>query len=449
MIATTVMAMALLSGSPRGELHAALNDLHTRVPAELRATTRYASLYHLPAEQHEETLAALSLVLNSVSRAATIERARIVPGTTLVRWNLLQIAPDRDDLAEIHAAYEAMVSGEPYWHLRTKVVDPRDGQAREVFTDGGWVDLHQAPALRSASGSAAAVLRADWLLAALATPPHYYRFAGVPQREAELFASLGIDPEEIGKLRADEGANLVYSGVTGKVRRVVRRQGPLGGAWQTYDVSASAPERDPLRNPFSFVYDATEHIAAKANGLHVFALYDAQGRRQDAVPDVIAKDDSDLHGDGIIVPLLSCVRCHVEDGVRPFRDDQSRIPLLGTENPALTDRLRQFYGSPRGELRFRRDQEDYANAVREATGMEVPQAAAALAAVYRRARYELVTPETARRELGLKEELRVVLSASSDPVLLLLCEGRSVQRQQWESSFAEAAMLAEGHRLGD
>ncbi|MGC3972370.1 MAG: hypothetical protein QM775_35020 [Pirellulales bacterium] len=243
----------------------------------------------------------------------------------------------------------------------------------------------------------------------------------MPQTEDEFFTSLGLDVATIGNLRADAGANLIRSLVTFKPRRVVRRQGPLGGAWHTYDTAATTPERDPLRHPFNFTYDAGEHIAAKRNGLHVYALFDAAGKRQAAVPDVIAKDTSDPHGAGIVVPPLSCVRCHVEDGLRPTANDQRRLLAASieafTEQPDDAQRLAAFYFADL-EKQLRRDREDYAEAVHTATGgLSAAATAAALSALVRDYRDRLVDAARAAAELGTSAEAaarRVAQFARSD-----------------------------------
>ena len=345
-----------------------------------------------------------------------------------------------------------MAGEDPYFHLKTQVLDPGSRQVKTVYTDGGWLDLAEAAELRASTQSGGAILRADYFLARATTTARggfYYQLAGVAEREADFYRQLGLDVATIGRLEADIGANIIRSGVTNKVRRVARRQGPLGGAWITYDVEQSTAERDPLRNPFAFEFDASEHIAAKANGLHLFALYNRQGVRQDSVPDRIAKDSSDPHGEGIIVPLVSCVRCHVEDGLRPFVNDQERLLAnrvdLHTERARDAQRLASFY-SANLEKHRRRDGDDYAEAVAKATGgLQPAEAAAALAELYRRYVDDLVTPEIAARELGLRvEDLPRLLAASDDPVVLALCEGLSVQRQQWEAAFAQAALLTRG-----
>ncbi|MBI2826379.1 MAG: hypothetical protein HYX69_17010 [Planctomycetia bacterium] len=453
LIAVTVFLMSQAGAAggggvtPAAELRLAVDDLSTRVAVTDRPVTRYLSLYAIPPARRRAAAAVASFGLNSVSHADTIAALDVVPGTEgrLLRFSLRRLRIDA-------AAWEAIAAEDPYWHLRTQVVDPNTGKVREVVTDGGWVGLVQAARLREMAASIGALLRADHFIARAGTTEnggHYYRLAGVPEREQQFHALLGIDAATTGRLRSDQGANLIRSGVTFKVRRVVRRQGPLGAAWSTFDVERVSPDRDPIRNPLGFQYDAGEHIAAKRNGLHVFALFDRQGRRQDAVPDRIAKDALAVHGSGVIAPLLSCVRCHSERGLRPFANDQRRLLAgrveLFAEREEDAERLAGFYERDLEKL-LRRDREDYGEAVAAATGgMQVTKLAEALAEAYGTYVDELVSPAQAARELGLAtSELTVRLRASNDPVILALCEGLSVQRQQWESAFATAALLAMG-----
>jgi hypothetical protein len=66
----------------------------------------------------------------------------------------------------------------------------------------------------------------------------------------------------------------------------------------------------------------------------------------------------------------------------------------------------------------------------------------ALATTVREFAYKPVTPEQAAREWGCDQfAMREALAASRDPMLLLLARGRPILRGQWESSFAEAAIV--------
>lgn len=438
----TLVVMAVLCASPATELSDAAADIAARVPLEKRPGVRYASFYSLPVEQRGEAAAVLNFVLNTVSRAKVIVAIEVVPDTEQRLW---RIDWDRYELPR--DAWEALASEDPFWHQRLQSLDAESSKAREVFIDGPWLPPAGATALRAHTRSAGALLRGDFLIARMSTTldgGHYYRLAGIPDTEQQYLRGLGIDTKAIGKLGADAGANLVFSRVTRKVRRIVRRPGPLGGAWHTYDVERSLAASDPLRNPFDFRYDAGEHIAAAPNGLHRFALYDAQGKRQDSVPDRIAKDANDPHGAGIIAPMISCVRCHVEDGLRPFANDQAKL-LAGnvdllTARPGDAARLADFYGSDLA-VPLARDREDYATAVAQsAGGMMVKDAAAKLAALYAGYVDELVTQEQAAREVGVPSDLLVeCLRESNDIVLLMLAEGIAVQRDQWNDAYAEAA----------
>ncbi len=440
------LAAAIVASDPAREIEVAVADLRTNVAPADWPVTRYLSLYAIERGEWTRTAAAVSLVLNSVSRARSIVHPRPVPGTN---GRMLRICWRAYDLPL--EGWEALVSGDPYWHLRTQVVDPRTRRVREVITDGGWVGLAQAAELRAMTASAGAVLRADYFLVKATTTLDgglYYQLARIPATEDAFYESLGVDLGVVRRLGAMAGANLIRSRVTHKVRRLARYQGPLGGAWRTFDVATSSPERDAIRHPFGFQYDAGEHIAVKANGLHLFALYDTDGARQDSVPDAIAKDDTDT-SDGRLAPMLSCVRCHVEDGLRPFANDQHRLMedvVVLTERADEAERLIVFYDQRELDKQARRDRDDYAEAVGEATGgLSTAEVAAALAEACRRYRHELVSCEQAARELGVGEsDFTRRTRGSTDPLLLALGKQMSIQRQQWEASFAEAALLVKG-----
>ncbi len=435
---------------PPSELHAAVEDLRLHVLPEEQPYTRYLSLYNIPVEQRGAATDVTSFVLNSVSRTAPLTRPIVVNGTQgrLLRISLRPYGLPADP-------WESAASRDPYWHLRTRVLNANHSSkssppvTTDVYTDGGWLDLHAAATLRQQTHSGGALLRADHFLTLATTTLDeglYYELAGIPGNEGAFLKQLGIDLDTIDKLHADEGANMLFSRVTFKVRRIVRRQGPLGGVWQTYDVKASTPERDPLRNPFAFVFDAGEYIVAKKNGLHLYALFDNQGARQDSVPDVIAKDTSDPKGSGIVVPMISCVRCHVEDGLRPVANDQRQLvrePLEARfERPDHAERFAAFYLTHL-EKRLQRDRDDYAEAVAQCTGGRTTREIASLLGQMIAAYADQpVTTTVAAVELGVSElQLRHALRGSYDPVLLALTQGIAVQRQQWEASFGEAALL--------
>ncbi|HWA98596.1 MAG TPA: hypothetical protein VG713_08890, partial [Pirellulales bacterium] len=326
----TLVLVSLMTVAPADAAAAAAADLNS-IPFERHVQTRYLAL---PGASREERLAqvkAVSFLLNSVSRSRSIVVPSIVDDdVSLMRVDLAAYSDLRVEgtYTELFTAWERLAKDDPYFHIRTKVV--ADGNVREVTTDGGWVGLETARRLRELTGSFGAVLRADYFVATVGGLA-YYEWAGIPEREADFFAQFGIDPGTINRLAADSAANLVRSSVTFKPRRIIERPGVFGTVLQTKDVDAESPDRDPIRNPIDvqeqrFVFQASEYFALGANRLWRVALYDAAGKRQATVPDTVAKD---FAGNGIIAPLVSCLRCHERNGgsagLQPFRDDQTDL----------------------------------------------------------------------------------------------------------------------------
>ena len=466
--ALALSAISALAQTPASELRAAVADVE-RLPAEVRPGVRDLSLYAVPPDRREETARVAGYLLNALSRTRAISRPEAVT-PTLLRFSISSYVGDGQEFQAWSAAWEKLVENDSYWHLRTEIASSSSPQRREVreeklsasrafavntvTVDGGWLNLADAATLRTATLSNGALLRADDFIARASASPDYYNFAGIPATEDEFLKSLGVDPATIDRLRANAGANLIISGVTKKPRRIVWEQGPLGGVYQTLDVAAVDAVRDPLRRPISadgsqLTFDAGEWFAASPNGLWRVALYDSQGKLQQSVPDKIAKDTSDSAADGVVTPLVSCIRCHVESGLRPFRDDQTRLLAGGrvdlrSSDPNIVQRAAEFYDEPRLQRQMDFDRATYDQAVARATGgLKAEELAAALARTVREFAYRPLGREQAARELGLWGiDLHDVLAASHDPIILALVEGRPVLRGQWESSFAEAATLA-------
>jgi hypothetical protein len=454
---------SLYAQTPASELRAAVTDIE-RLPVEVRPGVRYLSLYAIPAERRPEVQRVASYTLNALSRTRTVTPP-IAVTATLLRFSISNYIADRAEFDAWSAAWEKLVEADPYWHLRTEILAssgpnspanqaPSGRPATSIVTvDGGWLNLDDAARLRTYAGSAGAILRADDFIARATATPNYYAFAGVPATEAEFLKSLGVDSATIDRLRANAGANLLISAVTQKPRRVVWSQGPLGGVYETLDVARVDAERDPIRRPLSaggvnLKFDAGEWFAVAPNGLWRVALYDAAGKLQQSVPDKIAKDTSDPHGDGIITPMISCIRCHTESGLRPLRDDQTRLLSTGrvdlrSYDAAIVQRAAEFYDEPRLQRQMTFDRETYSQAVARAAELKPEDLAEALARAVREFAYLPVSREQAAREIGIPEARLIdALGDSRDPIILTLVEGRPVLRGQWESSFAEAARIS-------
>lgn len=438
------LATGLVMGaSPSSELRAAAAYAKT-LPASQASFVRLASFYNVPDQDRLEAERVLSYVLNAVSRSAKIVVPPKLTGSECVVIDLAALGIPVE-------VWESLLDGEPFWHLATEVLDSATGKKKKVLTDSGALDLEEAKTLRETTGSGGALVRADWLVTKLSQPPHYYNAAGIATTRDAFYKSLGVDKNTIIAVRANHGANLIKSGVTRHPRRISRYQGPLGASWQTFDSDGTDAGADPLRNPtFSAGFQASEHIAAKANGLHLFFLSDVNGKRQDSVPERIAKDDSDPHGDGVLTAGVSCIRCHVEDGLRPFVNDQKTLDLKGvkilTDPSQSQDDLTAFYGldgSGKLDRQLARDREDYAAALAQATGgMKSKELADAFAKVFREYEYELIDPARAKRELGV--DSLEPLKATGDVYLLALANGKAIPRRTFEQSFNSAALAVKG-----
>ncbi len=376
-------AATALAQSPASELQAAVADIE-RLPADVRLGVRYLSLYSIPRERRRGSCEGDELYAQrGQPLAAIVTPRRITP--TLLRFSISNYINDGQEFSAWSAAWEKLVEADPYWHLRTEVlaVSGQSSPAHQAPTgrpatsavtiDADWVGAEAATRLRNYTGSTGAILRADDFVARATIAPNYYALAGIPASESEFLKSLGVDAATIDRLRGNAGANLLISGVTQKPRRIIWQQGPLGGVYETLDIQQVDAARDPVRRPLSvgelsLQYDAGEWFALGPNGLWRVALYDSAGKQQQSVPDRIAKDTSDPHGDGIVTPLISCIRCHTESGLRPFRDDQTRLLRSGrvdlrSYDPLLVRRAAEFYDEPRLQRQMEFDRETYARSV--------------------------------------------------------------------------------------
>ncbi len=452
--AVTALAAAVATANPPdAAARAALVHL-SQLPEETRCYSRYLLL---PADRkaRAEQIVAANYMANAISRTANISRLVELPGGLL--WmNLAQFATDKHTLTELQNAWEALAVEDKYFHLRTQYAVK--GVITTGTIDGGWVDPAVAVSLRKLSGSDGAIVRADYFVAASSRAPLYYDFAGVKKTEGEFLASLGVDRVQQNELKALKASNLIRSKITDKERRIVLMVSPLGGVYETQDILVESGDHNPFRNPLNvygkegpqvFKHDASEWFAAKPNKMFLTALYDGKGRRQESVPDKIAKD---AHAkDGIVTPIVSCIRCHEREGfagLQPFTDDQ--FPLLSgkasavaSKLPEVAQRLGEVYQPQRMIRSIARDREDYTLAVAQATGVAPGEAAKALSNVYANFTDDTVSLAKAASEAGVSVETLAIKAASSnDPIVRLLLSGKAVKRKTFETSWPEIIYAA-------
>lgn len=439
-----LLATAALCVTPAEATRAALADVQA-LPAEQRGQMRYVVCENMDQQ------VAVAYLCNAVSHNRIISKPVPVAGG-LLRIDMAAYANPRDARTyhALHAAWERLAADDPYLHVKTQVATPQG--VKTVTVDGGWTGLQAAAALRTLTGSAGVVLRADYFVARVAAED-YYSWAGIQPKQTDFLTSLGVEKTQIEKMAADTAANLFRSNITHKPRRVVRLPSPQGSVWLTLDVDGESPDRDPVRNPVDvagpagtqrFNFQASEIFYTRANGFWGVALYAADGQRQGSVPDKIAKDTESQ--DGIVQPIISCIRCHEthgKAGLQSFTDDQHPLltgeaAILESYLPEVAQRVGEMYNPTKLNREIERDRADYADAVREATGGTTEAAANALAGTYARYNYESVELGRAAEEAGVGvDAFAARTAASTDPITLALRAGKRVTRKAFEASYQD------------
>lgn len=458
---SATIAAVLLAASPAQDVAAAVSFL-THVPEAERSQVRYLALDHLTVPERHQTALAVVHLANAVSRNRVIYHPQATDLTFgYMRLDLSALADPKNGqtFAEVLAAWEKLVETDPRYHVRTNVATAKGVQA--VTVDAGHVGLANATKLRELTGSAGAILAADYWIARVATTPDYYQWAGLPATEAELFAQLGLDAATVNALAADSAANVLIRKLTGRSSRILAKPTPLGWLWHTKDSSeaANSPERSPFRAPVDatvgalrqvFVYDAGEYFFHRPDGYWGVWIGNGQGQRVDAVDAAVATDYHAPTGRQELRPLVSCYRCHGREGaghLQDFTDHQSQLVVKETTSPEVKARIDELYADQgRVTLALERSREDFERAVKLATGTDSKTATEALASSFARYQYEPVTARQAAAECGVDVATFVKATRESlDPIIQTLREvevdgtpRNGVNRRDWEASQQEA-----------
>ena len=423
-------------GAPRDEVRAAVGYTANVVPQSQWTVSRYMSLANVADEHRTETVAVVNHILNSLGRASTIQQVTVAGDVCHVDLAAFGI----DALA-----WEALGQDDRYFHAPILFADPKTGKPTKGVANGLWIEPERMAQLKLMLGTEYGIVRADWFVAKAFLPPHYYNLAGIPKKLGDFYAMLGLDAKQQLELQAHKGASIFDSGVTRKPRRVSRWQGARI-AWVTYDSREDGDIlKHPLRVPgFAFKHDASEHIATKANGLHLYALYDANGNRQDEVPPDIAHDASaGLGNDQRLRAGMSCIRCHTDGGLKSFDNDFAKMLGPGKADLHLpadeAAYIAAFNDVERTLKLLERDREDFELAVKRATGLASKDLSKAFAAVYARYEYDRIDVATMKRDLGA--DSLEPLKTSTDPIVLAVLSGIPVTRKDWETSYGSAATI--------
>ena len=369
---------------------------------------------------------------------------------------------------------------------------------------GGHLDTHGA-LLRARLGTNVPIMELSEFVAMTFSTINrgiYYELRGItPSTDPNVtdldlwLRRFGSSLKTIEELSAQSKVLVLRSEVTKRTRIVVMFYAPstkpdVGPALITMTFDSAEEEfddnADPIRNIADFddrnkkKYFAIEVIAIMPNGMLEYALFDKQLKLQRSVPDIVARDFEAPHDAGTnrIFSGLSCARCHdkppadpgaanlilnsgwqtlsndallfAKNGPNILGDKALPDSVLGEDLSKLED---QFGGDPSTPINLARV--TYSTANFQVTTKETWQVIQALGDSYHHYTDEIVTAQSACRDLGYEvvredapaflQELLIpvdkptnqivkgnqVRGVGEDGALVILMLGRSVTPPQW------------------
>lgn len=454
---TALLAMLTVGevlASPQSALSAAVNDARHLQPA-IREQTRYLPLYAVKPEDRALFLKALRFHVNQLSQNPDFAFPRLVTpdlaAIVLADYGWKVETWERFNESEPYFYVQAIVKGgDPiyFWkHDQRKWFVRREVKAVQAPALAPWLPTKDATELVLLTNSATPIVRADWFLVqtgiAEGRKVGYYDMLGLGKKLADFEALVGLDRKASQRLKKEIQAVVQVSTVALHNRHIIRYQAITGPYWETLDVKENVDVRNAIRLlNGDFIHDAREVYGTLPNGLFAFFLSDANGNRANIAPDFIASDGRSGSTDKRVHVGLSCVRCH-SPGIQPIdcwarKLYTGRIQLQSTDYAKYV-RLKQLYLSDL-DGRIRKDQADYADALKACNGLTPAENARAYGTVWDRYQEQLVSVADVARETGYAE--RHVLAAIekhvakglADPVLTGLVQTPPipVQRQHYE-----------------
>ena len=298
-----------------------VHDFLKKQPSDRRHFFKFFSLanvYNNPAYIDEDVAirrAALSKILNSISRSSQIVLPKPLPGTEetvyVINW--------KDDLRLDLDLWRSVLQRYPFG-LKLNTGD--DPDIRLVYDNiEGLIDVET-------ERFGIYVVRADWFVATACRPPLYHTLAGIPQEFSGIEKELNLSVSDNFRNDSCRRIAIQRSGVS-KQNRVLEwheAKSRKGTLWVSYDfgrnVGKATIEIRPLGpkkiaeaaganfEKFAFEHSGGEMIYPRSNGLHGYMLTDAEGKRIDAGPIDIVSDPSESSGTAQIVNGISCMHCH-------------------------------------------------------------------------------------------------------------------------------------------
>ncbi len=453
-----MLSPALACADENAAIAMALADVRT-LPHHDRQYQRYIWIPNGKVEDLQD----VSLTLNYISRASTIIRPIPVAGH-LARVDVRHYAPKDADQVEWFQAWVQLRFDPRFSLLLTKdtlkfsrglivnVPDFKEGDDVIQVPSPHLDQAAYAALVHETQSQAPIVSHRYFIVRALSTIRDvgvfktvysglYYDFVGIKTNakkgtdEDVLFEQLGVGDVQAGltaakvfeKLRSDQRIAVFRSNITGRPRRAdfLRTLASRDGqsiVSVTHDIKQANIDVGvhPIFNLLDFKDDARELIAEKANGLHLFALFDNNGKRQDEAPPDVAVDHTiPAPHSTRLQPAIGCIRCHGPDsGWRVVHNDAKKLlgGLLDVFPSRKADEIDRLAGLYSGDVELKllpRGRDDYAQAILRATGpfkasknqTDIAKLSAErLANTWKVYWYDLVGPSQALDELGIKHD---------------------------------------------
>lgn len=201
-----------------------------------------------------------------------------------------------------------------------------------------------------------------------------------PRSAAEFEAAWLVDFDFLKDFPIDNGG-IIDKGQSGVVfgnRVVWRVPGKLGRYWRTFDVLRVSGDQDFLKTLFPKKFDAGEHIfVQEGRGAQFYLLSNGKGKTIDYANPFVVKGDPLGPHNTVLVTSRSCIHCH-DTGILNFKNE---VPIALAEgaklfayDPAHAERVKQFFLQERKMTQLvKRDQEDYAEFIRDCNGLTAKQ----------------------------------------------------------------------------
>lgn len=364
-------------------------------PANNVIYTRYLRLDNIDEEKREHHLAIVSFVLNSISNKKKITLPTFVnKEKTLIKFDIR-------DYGIAAKAYDSL--------------------KKDFYTPKSKI-------LNTLTHCENSIMRSDWFIINAMKSPTYYKLLGVSNLKD--FRKRNGDDGRTKKLKIEQIGIVISSGLARNTRLMKRLPLLNGGAmWE----SRTSKSVDYLLDIFSEKYDSIQLLASNNNGLISYFASDDKGNAQDHLdPDVAIDFSRAFEPDVTVHVAKSCVVCHnvgvlpVEDEVRGIVKKNINIQPLNRDD---VDKFNELFGS---ELRIKKDQDIYKEALLKTTGMDTKTFTNKFISIWK-IYYRDLTLEQVAKEIGIAtKEFRMQCQASNNFHLVRLFATDKISRVNFE-----------------